>query len=473
MTLQYDENGIVIQTLSEIITEREDELKSTFGSDLELTGDTVIGNIQVSDADRELDIQQLLAFLVSQMSVSNSSGIFLDWNAQFKNQIRLSPLKTQITRTITGTPSATIAANDLVITNDNNGYDFVLSANATISTGGTVQGTFESLGYEDVTVNDGDTFTIATPLADVTSVTFVSGDSKTQTGRGSEIDSEFRNRVLTSDLAGSLGLSQAIVDKIKLLDGVTGATYIENKSSTDWTYESDDTTAGTGAITTAVNSFNVAGAGTSFLTELDANYRLEYEDEDSDDKTLIVSTIPSATLLNPTLKTTSIATGVSFTYTPPRLPPNSFEIIVLGGTDEDIAETILNNKVPTTQTIGTTTINVTDDEGQVVTINFTRPAETSITITGDVTPQTGETITGTEQDALKQEFVDYWDELKQLDINNGVGLDVDADDFAQLSNTNEKIKKIRNLLVNGVDYLEINRREIATLIVGNVNLTFL
>jgi len=471
MPIEYDENGLVTQTFPEIISEREDALRPTFGSDLDLTGDTVIGNVQTSDADREFDIQELINFVVSQMSIAGSSGIFLDWNAQFKNQIRLKPLKTIITRTINGTNGTTISSGDLTITNQNNGYDFVLSSDVAIGATGKAQAQFESLGFENIETNTSDAFSIATPLSGVTSISYETGDGVIQEGRPSETDEVFKERVVNSDLAGSTGLSESIADKIALLDGVTNVSFIENNSSTDYTYEVY--TNGTGTITTAVNSFSVTGSGTTFLTELDANYQLSYTDDATDDKTLVVNTIGSATALVPKNKTTSVATGVSFQYAPPVLPPNSFEIIVLGGDDDEIGQTILDNMVPTTQTIGDTTTFPMDSQGQAVEIKFTRPDEIAVEIELDVYYTT--TLSVDEQNELKQELVSFWTNLKNTNSNKGVGLDMDADDFAVVSNTNTSIRKLRNILINRpseaqTDYIELGKREIAILDASNITL---
>jgi hypothetical protein len=47
--------------------------------------------------------------------------------------------------------------------------------------------------------------------------------------------------------------------------------------------------------------------------------------------------------------------------------------VVEGGTDDDIANTILDYKTPGTQTYGTTSVALTDEKGVPITINFFRP----------------------------------------------------------------------------------------------------
>ena len=55
------------------------------------------------------------------------------------------------------------------------------------------------------------------------------------------------------------------------------------------------------------------------------------------------------------------------------LPPHSISLVVEGGTDTDIAQTILDYKTPGTNTYGTTSVPLTDPKGVPITINFFRP----------------------------------------------------------------------------------------------------
>lgn len=478
MPLRYDNQGLEIQNLAEVLTEREDACKLFLGNDFKISGDSVAANLQASDADREALIQELLAFLVNQMSVSNSSGIFLDWNAMFKNLSRITPRQTTITRTINGTAGTVLAVNSLSITDTTIDEQFTLSSAVTIGAGGTVQGTFISSSYGELNVSDSDTFEIVTPISGVTSVTFTTGDSTITAGRNAETDTIFRSRVVNSNQINSIGISQGIIDKILQLDGVESASYIENKSSTQYTYDTEDYTAGTGNITIADTSFFISGStGSLFSTELDANYKLIWTADNTDTQEGIVLTITDDN--NLTLKesaNTNTLTPASFQYAPPRLPPNSFEIIVIGGNDADIAQTILDNMIPTASTYGNTSANATDSEGVTEAISFTRPTQITIEMAMDVYYTSALSVE--EQLALKQACVDYWDELKSSHSQKGVGLNMDGDDFAQLSNTNSKIRKIRNIVINrhgesapADNYIEIYKREIANLSTDNITLT--
>jgi uncharacterized phage protein gp47/JayE len=62
------------------------------------------------------------------------------------------------------------------------------------------------------------------------------------------------------------------------------------------------------------------------------------------------------------------------------LPPHSFEIVVHGGLDEDVAQQIFRRKAAGIQTYGSTTIPVFGVSGQTFDISFSRPAPVSVWI---------------------------------------------------------------------------------------------
>ncbi|WP_306568999.1 baseplate J/gp47 family protein [Faecalispora jeddahensis] len=88
------------------------------------------------------------------------------------------------------------------------------------------------------------------------------------------------------------------------------------------------------------------------------------------------------------------------------LPAHSFELVVYGGLDQDIAEAIFKRKAAGIQTYGNKTVAVISSSGQSVNINFSRPTTkavylqiTSLT-TGDAFPSDGAA-------QIKQALIDY------------------------------------------------------------------
>ncbi len=68
------------------------------------------------------------------------------------------------------------------------------------------------------------------------------------------------------------------------------------------------------------------------------------------------------------------------------LPGHSISLVVEGGTDTEIAQTILDYKTPGTQTYGTTSVPLVDPKGVPITINFFRPNISQIAVQVTLTP---------------------------------------------------------------------------------------
>lgn len=87
------------------------------------------------------------------------------------------------------------------------------------------------------------------------------------------------------------------------------------------------------------------------------------------------------------------------------LPPHSFEVIVVGGEDQEIGDTIWLKKSAGITTVGTTTVQVLDTQGIPHDINFQRPTTVDIFVEVDLTTFAGYPADGDDQ--VKQAIVDY------------------------------------------------------------------
>lgn len=96
-------------------------------------------------------------------------------------------------------------------------------------------------------------------------------------------------------------------------------------------------------------------------------------------------------------------------------PPHSFEVIVLGGTTQDLVDAIWAAKPAGIQSYGTTTGTTTDTQGQTHSVGFTRPTPVTIYVDIGATVLSG-TYAG--DTVLKQAITDW------ADANLSVGKDV-------------------------------------------------
>ena len=93
MTLKIDSNGVQIQTLQEILDERQSNLLSVFGEDFAIDRTSPIGNMELSDANNEQLIHECVAYLASQLSSETAEGYFLDCICEYNNIYRFPSAK--------------------------------------------------------------------------------------------------------------------------------------------------------------------------------------------------------------------------------------------------------------------------------------------------------------------------------------------------------------------------------------------
>lgn len=87
------------------------------------------------------------------------------------------------------------------------------------------------------------------------------------------------------------------------------------------------------------------------------------------------------------------------------LPPHSFQVIAVGGTSADIAQTIWNKKPAGIASFGNVSETILDSQGISHDISFSRPTEVDIYVEVTVTPDENYPSNGDE--LIKQAIVDY------------------------------------------------------------------
>lgn len=136
----------------------------------------------------------------------------------------------------------------------------------------------------------------------------------------------------------------------------------------------------------------------------------------------------------------SVSLFVNNTYTdnrPDGLPPVSYEAVVYGGDENEIAQTIFDETALTAQPVGgyhgtQTTIPVRADNGQVYQMHFSRPIEQQLYVT--VTVVVNDTYVGTAE--LKDIIIDYIggvDVAGSIVFGTGVGENIYIDQLRDLT----------------------------------------
>jgi uncharacterized phage protein gp47/JayE len=103
-------------------------------------------------------------------------------------------------------------------------------------------------------------------------------------------------------------------------------------------------------------------------------------------------------------------------------PAHSYEVVVDGGADLDVAEAIWDRHPAGIELFGTTSQNITDSQGQTQAIEFTRPVVVPIYIIVNTSADARYPATGDED--IKQAIVDYANGLLVEDEQLTIGDDV-------------------------------------------------
>ena len=229
MPIQYDSNGIITQNLSEILDERENALKLVMGEDFVIDKTTPIGNMELADANNELTIQELIAWLIPNMlNAQTATGYFLDCICEKNRIYRKQPQYTKLYLVIHGEAGTEFETEEITVLEENTNTYYSLYENVTINEDGTVKALFECNDYGEHAPISTSKFIIQTPLNGLREVTIDYENANIVTGRLAETDEELRRRREYSVQQTSTSTLASIKANLYSLDGVLHVTFFEN-----------------------------------------------------------------------------------------------------------------------------------------------------------------------------------------------------------------------------------------------------
>lgn len=227
MTLKIDSNGVQIQTLQEILDERQSNLLSVMGEDFTIDRTSPIGNMELADASNEQLIHEVVAYLASQLSSETAEGYFLDCICEYNNIFRFPQSKSKCDFRIVGEPNTVIIKGDLRIYDGDTGAYWLNNEDCTIEDNNSVLCTFECEEYGPFESKVGNTIEIKTPLNGLTRVETLEENNLIE-GRYAETDQELRvRRRQAIQNTGAYSLDN-IKSAIFTLEGIIDCKYIEN-----------------------------------------------------------------------------------------------------------------------------------------------------------------------------------------------------------------------------------------------------
>ncbi|HHH1243159.1 TPA: baseplate J/gp47 family protein [Yersinia enterocolitica] len=227
MALQFNNNGLEIDTFRDLFQTLSDAYKSIYGQDIDLDQESPDGQRVAIEAQARTDIEASIQWLYSQMDPDFNTGDMQQIIAKLHG-LYLRPGSRSQRDLNVATDRPVFLYSGYKIRDQSNQVWFVRQ-NVTIPAGTTTV-TFFAQDFGKVTGLIADTFTQLTPELGVLSIT---ADAVAVVGRDEETPEEFRqrrNRSLENPATGSTG---AIFAKVAQLPGVTDLNIGENDTKVD------------------------------------------------------------------------------------------------------------------------------------------------------------------------------------------------------------------------------------------------
>jgi|GEM_PF-2230564 len=381
--------------------------------------------------DQSIDIVPADGFSVTVDFVTTTGGLAPNQATTFRKPSTLDVVVAKLV-TVINAGSDPVTATDnsdqtLSILSDDTEVSFSLS----VSVNMTVQEVssaviFLASNFGTLPAPIGSLTEILTPISGWISITNLKAGV---TGREIESDAELRLRRQNSVRVLGAATVEAIRARIlQQVSGVTQAFVFENRTMTEEDIEiifASDLVTGN-EITITVNGTSIPTV-TFTSTHLNTMNLLKVQLEavvgislvtvgGAGNRTLTIEmtqgfeiTVTGVQIVNGASKTTTTIEGGRF--------PKSFEAVVLGGTDEDVANKIWETKPAGIQTFGNTSFTITDSQGDSQVMNFSRPTPIYIWVDADLTLNAEEEFPSNGIDLVEQDFVTYGETL-------GIGQDV-------------------------------------------------
>jgi uncharacterized phage protein gp47/JayE len=396
-------SGFIKKTLNDILTDIQDFQLDNINSTLNLLANSVLGQLNGVMSDKISELWDVAEAVYRSFYPDSATGDALDGVAALTGVVRLEPTSSTVTLDQIFLENGTTVPLGSIVSVGSIGERFVTTAAVTNSLG--YEATF-SVAAEAENTGPISGFartidTIQTPVSGWLDKAAVSaGNSETYALDGKSLTLQVdQGSTQTVNFTG--GDPWTAASSGTFINGAT--TGVNAFDDGNGTLRVESTTSGPGSAiqitggsantplnfpTTLVKGFNSTDAEPGTDLETDEELRVRRERLLRALGSATVEAIRARLLEVEGVTNVSVFENVTDVTDSFGLPPHSFESIVLGGTNVDIAESIWENKPAGIETYGSVSQGITDSQGISHTIKFSRPTTVTIymTYTLDTTP---------------------------------------------------------------------------------------
>lgn len=425
------ETGVVIKRLDTILEEINADQSAGFGVRIGTNQRSFLNVLNTSVADKIAELWEFGADIYQSISPASAEGAALDNAVQFGGIRRDRAKSTIYPIHCECTEGVTLDRDTLIESDTNPAIKFLSQEQKTIS-----RSEFNRAKVKVVTRQPGEAYTVA-----------INGNLYSHTCQLEDAPEDILKAIMAkiSEISGdefavSLDLEAGIltieavdvesVNSMLLTDNLTteSVTAIIEFAS----QEVGEYSLPNGAITkivTAPTGFlsctNLCGYVAGRLLETDVELRQSYIDKIFATSTRMVDSIRSAILTNcQGVTACKVYENRTNEYDADGRPPHSVEAVVDGGSDEDIAEQILDTSAGGIWTHGSTVVELPGEDDDVIEVRFNRPeyiyvwfkVTVHIGRASQIPPNYSDIITsaivdsvgalGTGDDVIPQQFLD-------------------------------------------------------------------
>jgi uncharacterized phage protein gp47/JayE len=385
-------DGYIGKTLLEIKTEIEEDIVARFG-EVNLEPDSVFGQLVGIFSLPTSQLYQDIEDVYFSMYRATAEGDSLDNSVQLIGITRLEATSSRVTAKVTGDQGTLIPAGTQVEVAET-GELFESPQDGTITRSAAIE-----IIAEVTTVQDGQDYTV---VINGDAFTFNSGIGATAesiaAGVVSEINSGGEPVTATDNLDGTFAVNAD--DNDVVFNSVVSANITINSRSSIILFEAVDT----GPIQVLTGTFTdivTPVAGWDSVTNLDPAVQGRERETDDElrlraDESIRVIGAASLSAIRARLRQEVQDVTAVFIFENRQpfevdgRPAHSFETVIVGGDDNEIAEKIFEIKPAGIQTFGNVTVNVEDSNGDLQAVSFSRPEPVYVWVDVELTVLPGQ-----------------------------------------------------------------------------------